>query len=485
MRLSPEAFVQARSLIAARLGLDFPERRRNDLEQRLIQALPLGADAGPEAWLLRLAALPAESPELLRLAGYLTVGETYFFRDHSCFRALAEDILPTLIAARRSSGVLRLRVWSAGCSTGEEPYSLAMLLDRLLPDRSAWKLTILATDINPNSLERARQASYGHWSFRNTPASIRDRYFRRADARTFELNPDIRRMVTFAPLNLAEDRYPSMATSTTGMDLILCRNVLMYLTRDVQRAVVRRLQQALLPAGWLAVSAPEVSASLLHPLRPINFPGAVLFRNDPDSPDAGPVSMLDAMSPLSGTPSAARLCFPPSLPAGMGVSSPVTSSPGCSTRTDDAPVPGAPGTLVERARFLADQGDLDGAWRLCEGALERDRLDPDVHFLQGVVCQQRGELPAAVDALRRAIYLAPDYAPAHFLLGRLLLGLGDQPRGRRSMETVVRLLQLVPAEEPLTSADGLTAGRLLETARAWLARPVHCETRTRSDLNGR
>ncbi|MBI4560528.1 MAG: hypothetical protein HY724_00680 [Candidatus Rokubacteria bacterium] len=137
-----------------------------------------------------------------------------FLQGRPTFEALEQRVLPDLIAARRSAGILRFRFWSAGCATGEEPYSLAILLDRLLPDSSDWALTILATDINPEALEAAQRGRYRQWSLRDTPPWIPDRYFRSRDAGTFELDPRIRHMVTFALLNLAEDVYPDVVTNT-------------------------------------------------------------------------------------------------------------------------------------------------------------------------------------------------------------------------------------------------------------------------------
>ncbi|MBI4199222.1 MAG: chemotaxis protein CheR, partial [Chloroflexi bacterium] len=273
MRLSDEVCLQARTLIASRLGLDFPEARQADLQRGILRSVQGGSLSDPEAYLAWLATLPDESPEWRRLASHLTVGETYFFRDRACFEALEQRVLPSLIAARQSEGILRLRLWSAGCATGEEAYSLAILLDRLLPAWTDWALTILATDINGEALEVARRGRYREWSFRGTPQGIRERYFHLRGAETFELDPRIRRMVTFAPLNLAEDGYPDVMTNTTAMDLILCRNVLMYFAREAQRATVARLQRALVPGGWLAVSPAEASADLLGPLVPVNFPG--------------------------------------------------------------------------------------------------------------------------------------------------------------------------------------------------------------------
>jgi len=470
VRVSDEVRLRARALIASRLGLDFAEHRQADLERGLLRACRSAPVSAPEAYLTWLATLPDESPEWRRLAGHLTVGETYFFRDRATFEALEQHVLPSLIAARRSDGTLRLRLWSGGCATGEEPYSLAILLDRLLPDRADWALTILATDINPTALEAARRACYREWAFRETPSGMRDGYFHRRGAETFELDERIRRMVTFAPLNLAENGYPAVMTNTSAMDLILCRNVLMYFTREAQRETVARLQRALLPGGWLVVSPAEGSAELFRPLAAVNFPGAIFYREGPV-----PGASLPPLPPREegrwGEGWARDFAAqPPLFPA------PETESPR-SMPTDPVPSPPAAqaeeaspdtATLLQRARALADQGHLEEAHHLCEAALAQDRLDPEAHLLLAAICQERAQAPTALEALRRAIYLAPDSAPAHFLLGSLLLQQGDRRRGRRYMETVVRLLSPIPRDEAVPGSDGLTAGRLLETARAYL-----------------
>ena len=265
MKISPAALRQAQALVASRLGLHFSSTRMADMERGLAHALRDSAYASLEPYLAWLAEVPDEDPELRRLAAQLTIGETHFFRDGPAFEALERHVLASLIATRRGEGVPRLRLWSAACATGEEPYSLAIQLDRLLGDRAGWSVTILATDINTEALEVAKRGLYRDWSFRGTPAWVRERYFHRQRDQTFELDPRIRGMVTFAPLNLAADGYPSIVTNTGAMDLVFCRNVLMYFTADAQRAAVARLQRSLVMGGWLLVGPAEASVELLRP----------------------------------------------------------------------------------------------------------------------------------------------------------------------------------------------------------------------------
>lgn len=449
MSLTAQHHREAEALVGRRLGLCLPEERRADLDHALAEGLRSSGLSSPEAYLAWLARLPDSSPEWGRLASRLTVGETYFFRDRACFEALEQYVLPALIASRRSEGMLRLRFWSAGCATGEEPYSLAILLDRLLPDLSNWALTLLATDINPDALAIAQRGLYREWSFRETPPWARGRYFRSRRGEKFELEPRIRKMVTFAPLNLAEDGYPSMVTNTSAMDLILCRNVLMYFGHDAQRESVARLQRALVTGGWLVLSPVEASPDLLRPLIPVDLPGSLLHRKDKPFEALLPSPGWPAETPpLAAEPPVA--CEAPRQPAAKGGSN-------------------GDGASFVRARALADEGKLEAARLVCETAVAEDRLDPERHLLLAAICQELGDISAALESLRRSIYLAPDSAPAHFLLGTLLLRGGAPRRARRYLRNAVRLLESVPSEQAVDGAGGLTAGRLKETARAYLA----------------
>jgi chemotaxis protein methyltransferase CheR len=460
MKISDEVQVQARALIADRLGLAFEENRQADLERGLRQALGHSPVRPLEQCLAWLATLPDESPEWSRLASSLTVGETYFFRDRSCVDALEQQILPALIATRRSAGFLRLRCWSAGCATGAEPYSLAMMLNQLLPDHPKWALTILATDINPAALEFAQLGLYSNWALRETPQQIRDRYFHRRGKDTFELDPAIRQMVTFAPLNLAKDSFPALVTNTSAMDLIVCRNVLMYFTSDVQRATVTRLQKALVTEGWLVVSPAETSTELFRPLMAVNLPGAIFYRKSQDPP----ITPLPCLEPETVVPEfQIPLCSTSEFdnPDPYQSSVPLPMEEQVLRQPDRA-------TNLQPVQALADQGHLEQARRLCETLLAQDRLNPDASLLLAAICQEQGEIPAALEALRRAIYLAPNSAAAHFMRGCLLVRQGNRKQGRLSLEAVVKLLHAASPDEAVPGSDGLTAGRLLETARAYL-----------------
>src|SRR5882724_3105902 len=263
--------------IALNTGLHFPAERRVDLQRGLAAAAAefgLADSASCADWLL---SAPLTRPQLNLLASHLTIGETYFFRERKTFDALAEHVLPELFRRRRGREQ-RLRLWSAACSTGEEPYSLAILVQQMLPDWEDWNLTILATDINERFLRKAVAGVFGEWSFRDSPSGFKERYFTPTSDGRFQIAAEIRNCVNFVHMNLAQDYFPSLTIDTNTMDVIFCRNVLIYFTASHARKLAENLRHALVDGGWLAVSPSECSQALFSRFVAVNFPGSILYR---------------------------------------------------------------------------------------------------------------------------------------------------------------------------------------------------------------
>ena len=249
-----ELISQAAELIAAQLGLHFPPARWDDLERGIgAAAQELGA-RDLQSFVRSFVSSPWTKSRIEILASHLTIGETYFFRDGKTFEILQDHILPELISSRQKTE-RRLRLWSAGCCTGEEPYSIAMLLSRMIPDLKSWNITILGTDINHRFLQKAAKGVYGNWSFRSNPTWIQAKDFHRKNG-LLEISPDVKKMVTLSYLNLAEDAFPSLSNNTNAMDLILCRNVLMYFSVEQARKVIGNFHRCLIDWGkWYTLTA--------------------------------------------------------------------------------------------------------------------------------------------------------------------------------------------------------------------------------------
>jgi len=231
---------------------------------------------------------PENTPRwLFDLVQHLTVGETYFLRDPAQIAALRDTVLPEVLERRKSDR--RLRMWSAGCSTGEEVYTLAMLLqERDL--RADWDISLVGTDVNRESLRTARDATYPAWSFRSTPESVRERFFERV-AGDWRVREPVRRMARFAWLNLGSEL---LMPPVTEADLVVCRNVTIYFDDVATQRLYRTLISALAPGGWLMLGSSDPLPADIGKLERVETADTVLWRRlaaaKPERPKSVPPS---------------------------------------------------------------------------------------------------------------------------------------------------------------------------------------------------
>ena len=499
--LSTPRWLQLSELIAARTGLHFPPERRADLRRALAEAAPEFGCPDGEACADWLLSANLSTGELRKLARHLTIGETYFFRERPSFNAMATQVLPALIRDRARDR--RLRLWSAACSTGEEAYSLAMLVQQTLPDWRDWNVSILATDINPHSLRKAEAGEYGDWSFRDCDPELRERFFSTTlqgprGKRRHRVNDDLREMVTFAELNLATDSFPTLASDTNAMDLILCRNLLIYFTPAHARQLIGNLRQALVDDGWLIVSPSECSQALFTGFEPVNFPGSILYRKAALTEVAGtpllafpeqgaPAFALPPLTeyqvaevlapatpraPLTRTasPSVVEQEPPPQLARAEALYAEGRYADAAALlRVALEAVPDGPAGLKALGlltRSLANQGVLDQALAASQRWIAAEKLDAAAHYLHAMVLQELGERTGARAALQRAVYLQPEFILAHFALGNLARAQARSAEAQKHFANAAHLLRGLPADQLLPEAEGLTAGRLREIITA-------------------
>lgn len=283
-------------LVRAQTGLDFPPARLAAFQRGFAASAKALGFARPLDCVEALLAAPPTREAVESLAEHLTVRETYFFRHPAAFRALTETILPALVAAR-TGREQHLRLWSAGCATGEEAYSLAISARRCLPDGAGWTVAVLGTDISPRSREHALRGRYREWSFRGARQRVGRTCFTKTPDGWWEVDPRVRRLVAFADHNLITDPYPSADNGTSLMDVVFCCNTLMYFAAHDARSVVGRLERCLAPGGWLVLSPIEAVFALGSALEPISFDGMTLFRKGRGSttPHSVPRAEVDAL----------------------------------------------------------------------------------------------------------------------------------------------------------------------------------------------
>lgn len=452
------------AVLTAVMGLRFPQERWRNLEMGIESAAREFGFEDTASCIDWLMTSNLTRRQVETLASFLTVGETYFFRDSRTLEIFEREILPDLIRLRRA-GERRLRIWSAGCSSGEEPYSIAVLLHRTLPDLAQWQITILATDINTASLRKGMDGVYGAWSFRGTPPWFRELYFRPVGAGRYEIAPQIRRMVSFAYLNLAEEAYPSLASNTNAMDVIFCRNVLMYFAPHLAQAVVGRLHRSLVENGWLIVSPAEVSRTLYAPFQEVYFAGSTVYRKEGEA-RLPPATAEAALPAAPAIPSAAGGAAPGPSRYQLAVSLYRRGHypEACALLTK--PCSRGEGTLAEFSllvRSNANQGSLSDALRWCEAALRMEKLDAELYCLRAAILQEQGEIGGARASLERALFLDPTLVLAHVSLGYLALWGGKGDQARRHFQNALRLIASAADGDILPGSEGMTAGRLRET----------------------
>lgn len=472
--LSSSLLSQLSEFVGTQTGLNFPQERWGDLERGIVAAAPDFNFSDRESCVRWLLSTPLTRHMSEVLASHLSVGETYFFREKRSLEILGEQILVQLMQSRRQNE-RRLRIWSAGCSTGEEAYTIAILLDRLIPDLKEWNITILATDFNPKFLRKAAQGVYGEWSFRDAPAWLREHYFDKSMDGRLEIHAHIRKMVTFSYLNFADDVYPSLLNNTGGMDVIFCRNVLMYFTAQRAKQVVGNFHRALVDGGWLIVSPVEASNALLSSFTPVEFPGAVLHRK---MANAGSQQLACGYPiPLRYGESEATPPVLPVAPPEPAAMVPIHHHPAPSdnnfpgAQAGQMPASGEDECKVTSrlARSCANQGKLGEALEWCEKAIATDKMNPAHHYLLATILQEQGRHDIAIQSLMRALYLDPDFVLAHFALGNLHQSQGRYLQTQRFFGNVLLLLRDHSPDETLSEADGLTAGRLTEIVTSLLA----------------
>jgi chemotaxis protein methyltransferase CheR len=459
-----------RRIVESRIGTVVRERHQTETVHRCVTARVRALDlSGPEEYVSLLAQQPTTGQEFSQLISVLTNGKTAFFRHTEQFEAIERFL------DKRSSLNRPLYVWSAACSTGEEPYTLAVLAHARDLD-----VHILATDINTEFLEIARRGCYSEWSLRHVPEIYRTRYFTQEDDLE-RLKPEIADGVQFRRHNLIEDGYPIPPAAPWKWDIVLCRNVFIYFARRTVSGIIREFCSVLADDGLIFLGAAEYLHDLELPLSSTQLENRC-YAYQPSSPERPAADQFPSMH----TPT-------PSLEQEV------------SHRAQDVAevYKSVLRFLVERQYERAiDQleqiievqadhvnahlmlGRLHAKSRQYTLALEdygraRDcePLMPEVHYFPGLVYRKIGDLELAKQSFRRTLFLSPEFWPATFLLGGTYDRLGDTPGKIREYLRTVSILEKSSDSSPFSSGlvgmeldHDLDSDRVLEVCRRSLER---------------
>ena len=471
-------------------GLVFPANRRESAESGMRRAMAAACISDP-AELRRAIRAAGEVRDILITE--LTIGETFFLREQGQFDFLRNTVLPSL---RLTSAGRPVRMWSAGCATGEEPYSIAMTLRE-----AAWsgKASILGTDLAFARLIAAKRARYTAWSMRGVSESIVSRYFER-QGKQFLMRSDIRKDVEFRVLNLASPDYPSLSSGIEQMDVIFCRNVLIYFDLTTIAKIAAQLIASLAPGGWLFLGASDPSIAEFVSCEVVLTGAGLAYRPPGTTTGVRPHSFIDvrawserdtlefdspvadeievAQPILESLPNVAEIvAVPDNGKAHVHTITDVDDSYETAyTRADYATAARLARESIDSGddsddarivlvRSIANKGDLKAAGEACASALDQHRMSVELTHLHAVLLAEAGRYGDAAVAAKQALYLNPHYTIAHLALGDALSRTGDIPNARKAFRNAEMQLEGLEPDMPVPGGDGAEAAQLLRIAR--------------------
>jgi chemotaxis protein methyltransferase CheR len=466
----PELLEKLRCFINEHLGLNFTIDKNKDLERCFANMVTAKNISNPTNYLAELFSSSPTRKVIREIAPYFTVGETYFMREQPVFDALKGRILPSLINRQRKKNHLQIKIWSAGCSSGEEPYSIAILLKEMLPDLRDWRISIIGTDINPSALQKAKSGIYSEWSFRRLDESFKNKYFRAIGKNRYEILPDIRSMVVFSELNLADLDFPAVHNGTYQCDIIMCRNVLYYFSESKRNQILDKLSLCLTEDGWLINSPSESYSKYLNNLQSYFFPGVICYRKSMSKPDykiAEPLIDRYFVNKALSEPNqpnytkfnhnkdystnvfSQKIYSKQSLPKSaktVGVNSIPPSQP----PLDE---------VLQQAKVAADIGEYEKAKEICEKVIATDPVNAAAYYLLGVINAEQGQLESAVKLIQQALFLDSNMVLAHIALGNSFSQLGKTDKAKLHFRNAHDLLQRLNEDFVFMLSD-MSAGEL-------------------------
>jgi chemotaxis protein methyltransferase CheR len=451
---SPEQLADLAVLLKERVGLFIRQDSYSALRLALAARVEeLAAQAPDAARYLLLLRSHAGDEELRRLLPLVTVGKTSFFRDERQFQALAA-LLPGLLARARGGG-WPLRIWSAGCATGEEPWSIAMTLAEgaVTPE----EVELLATDVNPEAVAAAARGLYEARRVREVPQALLPRHFdREGDA--WRVRASLRRyLAAIRPHNLVSTIFPHPGSG--GWDVIFCRNVIIYFDTPTTQRVLEQFLTALAPGGYLFLGYSESLFRLFDGFDLTEVGGAFVYRKPAEGEVRAPPPPPRVAKRPSSPPAVRHVELPPAPPGPDGPAPPAASPPLAPQEFLDGAVSlfaegrfGAARELLERhlergAEDLAVRLTLanlygvlrqaDRASACYQAALALEPLSAEAHLFYGVHLLSAGQAEEASLELSRALFLDPDLALGHYYLGRCREQQRDPQRARLAYRNAI------------------------------------------------
>lgn len=500
--IDSELIQQFVRLIAQKTGLRIREQAQDDLKSTILDRSKKRKLPSPIAYYQLLASPMRNSKEEWQnLIPSLTNLESYFFRDQGQFQLLQDKIFPELIKRHQTDQTLR--ICSAGCSTGEEPYSLAIILREMIRSWENWNITIIGVDINPVALKKAKAGVYSQWSFRRVDSSIQKRYFKMS-GNEWHLSSTIRDLVQFHSVNLYQDNFPTLESPLQEMDLIVCRNVFIYFDPAVVAQILNKFYRVLKPEGYLITGHAELSGLDISQFQVEVFPESLIYQR-PVTPDQASVTSKVIPHPVYSPPSPSTPTFefptpptqskkpqqPPQQPSKPIRKLDSSSSP---PKKEKQPAP-KPSLFAEAetayqkksydrainklntllkespkdfcahhllAQIYANLGQYAEAKQACQEALTIQEFAVDPYYILAKIAEEEEDLEQAKQLYKRIIYLDAKAFIAYLELSHIYRVQNDSPRQEKMKHSAIQLLQKLPKEQKIPELNNLTVAEVLQ-----------------------
>ncbi|MDZ4167965.1 MAG: CheR family methyltransferase [Coriobacteriia bacterium] len=493
--LTLEEFRRFRDLLHHQSGIYLEESKVDSLRISLVtRATRLGYTTLADYY----SALERDEHEFNELLNLVTINETSFFRFPQQFDALRDHVLPEIMASKPSNS-RNLRVWSAGCSTGEEPYSISMTLLDMSLDGLGWKPQVLGTDVSTKALAHAKAAVYGKRSMMNVPPDVVARHYTPVPVGGYRVADRVRSFVDFGYHNLIREPYPLSLMG--NWDVIFCRNVTIYFRLESTRRVVSNFFESLNPGGYLFIGHSETLTSISDDFEPLEIGGVFLYRK----PAARRLFTFGQRA-HGARPAAAQ---PVRQPRRSRIVEPASERP-----APPDPAPGdvaSPAELIAQARARmqerrpaevldlvarvlaadpnnaeahllsayvhADSGAYDEALAACHRALAINPLLPVARYILGIIYQRQGDTVRAISELKKTIYIDADFALAHLNLANVYKSQRKWQAAAREYENALKALRKSPEGDWTEFSGGFQADLLVKTCERSL---IECRKATDS-----
>lgn len=482
--INDEEFLLFQNFILQNSGIFIDEIKRDLLRKALLSRTTFLNLSGYADYYKFLKYNPRGEEEFKELLNLITVCETYFFRDAKHFYTLRNYLLPEIIKRKQAQGNYGIRIWSAGCSTGEEPYSIAITLLEALQPAQMWDVEIFASDVSTKALKIAQEGVYSKWSLRSTDRSYIERYFI-ADDKKFTLKDEIKNRVNFEYFNLIREPFP-LSKMGDYWDVIFCKNVTIYFKQESTKRVIGNFYNSLQKEGYLFIGASESLYHISNDFGLLEIDGNFVYQKPVEKATGeirgGKITIEKITRPSKRIKKEDALIK-------KNIKEIKAKQPTADEKTKDLYKTAQyyfeadmfdkallelmkiiectdehPETFLMLADIYANKEQFDEAERECRKALELNSLLSPAHFLLGIILNKKGKEEEAIKEFKKTIYLDPDFPLAHFNLANIYSKNKDYQKSMAEYKTTIDVLNK-GKDIPPKIGGGFSKEILIQTCR--------------------